>query len=174
MLLIGQGEGLRLYTSVSPAKLIYTSNPVTYELPELKLLIQAELKKKGYLNLDLIISWSSNAISICKSNYCPEVLPGIYTDLGRAYMHKTHIQEARKLFLIASGFAQANNDLVAEAEARIGLGFSFIYGNHYQTAVSNGLYALSLAHLMNNDSLKVDIYDKLTRIYYLAREFLNA
>ena len=174
LLLIGQGEGLRLYTSVSPAKLIYTSNPVTYELPELKLLIQAELKKKGYLNLDLIISWSSNAISICKSNYCPEALPGIYTDLGRAYMHKTHIQEARKLFLIASGFAQANNDLVAEAEARIGLGFSFIYGNHYQAAVSNGLYALSLAHLMNNDSLKVDIYDKLTRIYYLSRDFLNA
>ncbi|MFZ1678223.1 MAG: histidine kinase dimerization/phosphoacceptor domain-containing protein, partial [Saprospiraceae bacterium] len=140
---------------------------------------QAEVSRKGELNLDSFRLLGNIAIQESKKTNYEKGLIEIYLGLGSGYVYKAAVDgavdSAKFYYSLAINQAAAIRDTSLLSKAYSGYGWTLVYDHSdYRGAIDTSLMACSLAKATNDTALLIEANTKLVKIYFEASKLLEA
>lgn len=136
---------------------------------------QAEVAKRGYLNLDTVKLYGHAALHQARAMDYTEGLIPVYLGLGSSYISKPHIDSSKYYYTLAIWESSAIRDTQLMTQAYAGYAYALVYDHsNYDGAIANMLKAHSLVTSARDTGLLIDVSNKLVAIYNLKNDTREA
>jgi signal transduction histidine kinase len=151
----------------------FTGDTTAFHLANLR--FEAEVAKKGELDLDTLRLLGNRVIQESKEVYHDRGVIKTYFGFGSGYLSKVQIDSALHYYLLAIDRAAAIRDTLLLSKAYSLYGWALVYDNSdYEGAIDNSLIACSLAKAYKDTALIINVTTKLVKIYFQASKLVEA